>query len=68
MEPWISQALPFMQADIDEGVYVKFEGKIAKMLVKLDPKSHWKYMKEEHGKPVHMFRKSKASTQPQATD
>jgi hypothetical protein len=42
----------FMQADIDEVVHVKFEGKIAKMLVRMDPQLYQKYIKDEHGKPV----------------
>jgi hypothetical protein len=42
----------FMQADIDEVVHVKFEGKIAEMLVRLDPKLYQKYVKDEHGKAV----------------
>jgi hypothetical protein len=29
----------FMQADIDEVVHVKFEGEMAEMLVKLDPRN-----------------------------
>ncbi len=42
----------FMQADIDEVVHVKFEGEIAEMLVKLDPKLYRKYVKDENGKTV----------------
>jgi hypothetical protein len=42
----------FMQADIDEVVHVKFEGEIAEMLVKLDPKLCRKYIKDENGKSV----------------
>jgi hypothetical protein len=42
----------FMQADIDEVVHVKFEGKIAEMLVKLDPKLCRKHVKDENGKTV----------------
>ena len=42
----------FMQADMDEIVHVKFEGEIAEMSVKLDPKLYWKFIKDEHGKPV----------------
>ncbi len=42
----------FMQADIDEVVHVKFEGEIAEMLVRLDPKMYQKYVKDEHGKSV----------------
>jgi hypothetical protein len=42
----------FMQADIDEVVHVKFEGEIAEMLVKLDPKLYRKYVRDENGKTV----------------
>jgi hypothetical protein len=42
----------FMQADIDEVEHVKFEGEIAEMLVKMDPKLYRKYVKDEHGKSV----------------
>jgi hypothetical protein len=42
----------FMQADIDEIVHVKFEGEIAEMLVKLDPKLYRKYVRDENGKTV----------------
>jgi hypothetical protein len=40
----------FMQADIDEVVHVKFEGETAEMLVKMDPKLHRKWIKEENWK------------------
>jgi hypothetical protein len=42
----------FMQADIDEVVHIRFEGKIAEMLVKMDPKMYRKYVKDENGKSV----------------
>ncbi len=42
----------FMQADIDEVVHVEFEGEIAEMLVKLDPKLCRKCVKDENGKTV----------------
>ena len=42
----------FMQADIDEVARVKFEGKIAEMLVKLDPALHRKHVRDENGKSV----------------
>jgi hypothetical protein len=42
----------FMQADIDELVHVKFEGEIADMLVKMDPKLYRKFVKDENGKTV----------------
>jgi hypothetical protein len=42
----------FMQADIDEVVHVKFEGEMAEMLVKMDPKLYRKFVKNENGKTV----------------
>jgi hypothetical protein len=42
----------FMQADIDEVVHVKFEGEIAEMLVRMDPKMYRRYVKDENGKTV----------------
>jgi hypothetical protein len=42
----------FMQADIDEVVHVRFEGDIAEMLVRMDPKLYHKYVKEKHGNAV----------------
>jgi hypothetical protein len=42
----------FMQADIDEVVHIKFEGEMAEMLVKMDPKLYRKYVKDENGKTV----------------
>jgi hypothetical protein len=45
----------FMQADIDEVVHVKFEGKIAKMLVRMDPKLYRTFMKDKRGKESYML-------------
>jgi hypothetical protein len=42
----------FIQADIDEVVHVKFEGEIAEMLVKMNPKLYRKYVKDENGTSV----------------
>ena len=42
----------FMQTDMDELVHVKFEGEIAELLVKVDPKCYRKYMVKERGKKV----------------
>jgi GH15 family glucan-1,4-alpha-glucosidase len=42
----------FMQANIDEVVHVKFEGKIAEMLVRMDPKMYRRYIKDKNGKTV----------------
>jgi hypothetical protein len=41
-----------MQADIDEVVHVRFEGEIAEMLVRMDPKLYRKYIRYENGKAV----------------
>jgi hypothetical protein len=40
----------FMQADMDEVVHVRFEGEIAKMLLRMDPKLYRKYVRDENGK------------------
>jgi hypothetical protein len=42
----------FMQADIDEVVHVRFEGEIAKMLVRVDPNLYRKYVRDENVKSV----------------
>jgi hypothetical protein len=42
----------FTQADIDEVVHIRLEGKIAKILVRMDPKLYQKYVKDENGKAV----------------
>jgi hypothetical protein len=42
----------FMQVDIDEVVHMKMEGKMAELLVKIDPKLHQKYVQIEKGKHV----------------
>jgi hypothetical protein len=42
----------FMQSDIDEVVHVRFEGEIAEMLVRMDPKLYRKYVRDENGKAV----------------
>jgi hypothetical protein len=41
-----------MQAVIDKVVHVRFEGEIAKMLVRMDPKLYQKYVRDENGKAV----------------
>jgi hypothetical protein len=43
---------PFIQADIDEVVHVNFEGEIAEMLLRMDPKLYQKYVKDVNGKAV----------------
>jgi hypothetical protein len=41
-----------MHAYIDEVVHVRFEGEIAKMFVRMDPKLYRKYVSDENGKAV----------------
>jgi hypothetical protein len=50
----------FMQADIDELIHVKFEGEIAELLVKVDPKLYSPYVVTEHGKKVIYVQLQKA--------
>jgi hypothetical protein len=42
----------FMQADMDEVVHMKLEGKMAELLVRIDPKLYRKHVQMEKGKPV----------------
>ncbi len=42
----------FMQADIDEKIIVKFEGKLAKLLTKVDQEQYSKFVIQENGKEV----------------
>ena len=42
----------FLQADMDELVHMKLQGKMAELLVKLDPKLYRKYVQIEKGKQV----------------
>ena len=42
----------FMHANMDETVHIKLVGKMAELLVMVDPKLYRKYVKMEHGKPV----------------
>jgi hypothetical protein len=42
----------FMEADMDELVHMKLEGRMAELLVKLDPKLYRKYIQVENGKTV----------------
>ena len=42
----------FMQADLEELVHMKFEGALAELLVKVDPKSYTKHITREKGKPI----------------
>jgi hypothetical protein len=42
----------FMQADMEDLVHMKLEGKMAELLVKLDPKLYRKYVQTHNGKEV----------------
>ena len=42
----------FMQADMEDTVHMKMEGKMAELLVRIDPKLYRKYVRMENGKMV----------------
>ena len=42
----------FMQADMDDVVHMKLEGKMAELLVRIDPKLYRRYVQIERGKQV----------------
>jgi hypothetical protein len=42
----------FMQADMDETVHVKLEGKMAELLVMIDPKLYRKHVRIEMGEHI----------------
>ena len=50
----------FMQADMDEIVNMKIEGKMAQLMKKIDPKKYEKYTVMEKGKQVIYIRLLKA--------
>jgi hypothetical protein len=50
----------FMQADMDETVYMKLEGKIAELLVRINPGLYRKFVQIENGKMVMYVRLQKA--------
>ena len=54
----------FMQADMDELVHVKFEGKMVDRLVKLEPKLYCKYVLIKKGKPILYVELKKPCTAP----
>jgi len=49
----------FMQADMDEVLYMKLEGPLAKLLTKVDQKKYKKFVEYEKGKPVMYVRLKK---------
>ena len=50
----------FMQADMDETVHMNLEGKMAELLVKIDPKLYRPFILTENGKPVLYVELNKA--------
>jgi hypothetical protein len=49
-----------MQADMEDLVHMKLEGKIAELFVKLDPKLYRKHVQMENGKQVSNVELKKA--------
>jgi len=50
----------FMQADMDETVYMKLTGTLAKLLTTVNPEKYSKFMVEENGKPTIYVKLRKA--------
>ncbi|KAI2500335.1 Reverse transcriptase (RNA-dependent DNA polymerase) [Fragilaria crotonensis] len=50
----------FMQADMEDTVHMKLEGKMAELLVKCDPKLYREYVQMENGKEVLYVQLTKA--------
>ena len=50
----------FMQADMEDTVHMKLEGKMAELLVRCDPKLYRKYIQMENGKEVLYVQLEKA--------
>jgi len=50
----------FMQSNMDELVYMKLEGPLAKLLVRVNPDKYEKFVEYENGKPVIYVKLSKA--------
>ena len=42
----------FMQADMDVTVNVRLEGTMAELLINMDPKLYWQYVRNKRGKTV----------------
>ena len=42
----------FMQVDMDKLIYIKLEGKMVDLLVKIEPKLYRKYVPIEKGRPI----------------
>ena len=50
----------FMQADMDELVHIKLEGKMVDLLDKIKPKLYHKYVLIKRGKPIPYMKLKKA--------
>ncbi len=50
----------FMQTDMEGTVHMMLEGKMAELLVKIDPKLYRKYLMNRHGKPIMYVQLKKA--------
>ena len=57
----------FMQADMEDTVHMKMEGKMAELLVRIDPKLYRKYVRMESGKMVLYVELKKALRHPQGS-
>jgi hypothetical protein len=42
----------FMQTNMEDMVHMMLEGKMAELLVKIDPKLYWKYLLMKNGRPI----------------
>jgi hypothetical protein len=50
----------FLQADMDDTVYMRFDGKMAELMSHIDPKLYRKFILNEHKKPVLYIKLRKA--------
>jgi len=50
----------FLQAEMEESVHMKLQGKMAELLTQVDPKLYRKFIQDEHGKPVLYVKLRKA--------
>lgn len=50
----------FMQANIDETIYIRMDGELARLLEKIDPSKYSKHLTHKDGKPVIYLHRNKA--------
>ena len=50
----------FMQTDMEDTIHMMLEGKMAELLVKIDPKLYQKYLLVKNGKPIMYVQLKKA--------